>query len=527
MARTAEEKARHERTEQIGDLGETFLSQLCQKGGLISNKSLEKDAAGWDHIIEFPYDTGLAKEQLHVDALKCKVQVKSTDNEKQNSYSFKLSSIRRLVTDPLPTFILFVHFNKQEDPEEVFLVHVGERIIGDVLREITEIEAENEKLDESEKVELHIKKIPVKYSSEDKLPKHDSSTFKQKIKDYIQDTHKYAKWKTEFLENVGFESDDFGFFKMNKISLDEMAKLQLGLIDFLELEDSSMIGKSRFGLEPKVTNNSGGRIQYKGKEYKGTLTLPDNSTFKIKYYMSSIDSSMISPQTPNTRILSEHFDFTTNIKSGYTKMFIPPWLEKVMTFSDLKACLQLYTLFNENKPFYAQLYIPELEIESPFTVLDCDFTINLHEAVENFAKLEKIYQYFSINTFKESLALSELYNDKAETLGLFDSFITGGKIDFPSIGEVNEKYCILNFVSFGIANRIFMICYQVKGQTKEDGFKIEDAEIFGSEFSEVQDLEPLHTFHKKSISTIQENYESTSYIVKTSYMGKALVYNLA
>ncbi|MDT3297499.1 hypothetical protein Q4Q57_20495, partial [Shewanella sp. SP2S2-6] len=123
----------------IGNLGETKLTEWCDAARLTSNESLHEDKMGWDHLIEFPYLKSDKPKDKQPKPIECKVQVKSTFRE-DGGVQIKLSALKRLVDYTSPAFILFYEFKGKEAPtlDNSYLVHVDKNIISRVLKRIRE-----------------------------------------------------------------------------------------------------------------------------------------------------------------------------------------------------------------------------------------------------------------------------------------------------------------------------------------------------------------------------------------------------
>ena len=90
----------------IGNLGETKLTEWCDSAKITSNKSEHEDKMGWDHYIEFPYIKSDKPKDKQPEPIECKIQVKSTFRE-DGGVQIKLSSLRRLAR--LAHFNPFLH----------------------------------------------------------------------------------------------------------------------------------------------------------------------------------------------------------------------------------------------------------------------------------------------------------------------------------------------------------------------------------------------------------------------------------
>lgn len=93
----------------LGQMGENSVQLWCSQVGLTANGS-RIDKTGWDFVIEFPFQNFIGPARVHEAAIECKVQVKATDN-RDRKWQIKLSNLRRLITAPMPAFILILEFD--------------------------------------------------------------------------------------------------------------------------------------------------------------------------------------------------------------------------------------------------------------------------------------------------------------------------------------------------------------------------------------------------------------------------------
>ena len=164
----------------LGNLGESDLERWCHSTDLVINKSLISDKAGWDHIIDFPNDIDLSQGEIHASAYQCKVQVKATQT-KDKKVQIKLSNLRRMVTDPIPNFILFLEYNKNCELDTAYLAYVDKTLIERVLKKIHTLTTRASK----KELKLHTKKMTIKFEPHHILISPSGISFKNKVKEYI------------------------------------------------------------------------------------------------------------------------------------------------------------------------------------------------------------------------------------------------------------------------------------------------------------------------------------------------------
>lgn len=202
----------------LGKLGEDTFSLWCTEAELVSNRSSDEDATGWDHLVEFPYiETDKPKDSWKAP-IECKVQVKSTQR-KDRRLSIKSSTLKRLIDYSYPAFILFLEFDKQNKLENSFLVHVDKTIITKVLKEIRK-----NHVSKSPK-ELHKLKISITYGEKNKLSENTGICFRDSVLNIVPNSNinEYQKNKTRIIDNTGYE--DYNLQVKFNASYEEINKL--------------------------------------------------------------------------------------------------------------------------------------------------------------------------------------------------------------------------------------------------------------------------------------------------------------
>lgn len=229
----------------IGNLGETKLTEWCDAARLTSNESYHEDKMGWDHLIEFPYLKSDQPKDKQPKPIECKIQVKSTFRE-DRGVQIKLSALKRLVDYTSPAFILFYEFKNKEAPtlDNAYLVHVDETLITRVFKRIREEYIK----DNSEP--LHKIKLRVRYSDEQKLESNNGAALRDLIFSLVPSGMvEYQKSKIELTRTVGY--GDNGFIFQFEASTEKMnqhfLEAAVGLSSQVEIKNTIM-KDNRFDL---------------------------------------------------------------------------------------------------------------------------------------------------------------------------------------------------------------------------------------------------------------------------------------
>jgi hypothetical protein len=183
----------------IGRMGQSEFEKLCSSAGLTRNQSRE-DMTGWDYLVEFPLPRAAGQPaDMAPPALECRVQVKATDRHRRK-WDIGLSNLERLAKSPMPAFICLLEFNGQENAQNVYLLHIGEAVIGRVLK----------RLRKQGEVSGQVAKkatVSITCDDSDKLLEPNGACLRQAIEGYVaQGYDKYCQWKMRLLETLGYEN---------------------------------------------------------------------------------------------------------------------------------------------------------------------------------------------------------------------------------------------------------------------------------------------------------------------------------
>ncbi|NWO07558.1 MAG: hypothetical protein HLX50_18245, partial [Alteromonadaceae bacterium] len=229
----------------VGNIGEGEFKKWCDQAGLIANKSLEDDSSGWDYFVDFPeglkVDPGLA----HKSEIRLKVQIKTTrGGVSSNNNAITLSNLRKLVSDPLPAFVVFIELDEDNEASKVVVVHIGDFYIRSVLKRIVENYSRNSEL------KLNESTMNVDFKKGRKLKKPYSKSLKYYLEESVGESFSgYIEEKKRLLENVGFE-DGCGvvsFEIAGRENLRRLVDVSMGSEPETTLEQLS-IRRQRFGI---------------------------------------------------------------------------------------------------------------------------------------------------------------------------------------------------------------------------------------------------------------------------------------
>lgn len=352
----------------LGEMGESSLQFWCSQVGLVANGS-RIDKTGWDFVIEFPFHKVLGPTRLHESAIECKVQVKATDKQNRK-LPIKLSNLRRLITAPMPAFILFLEFDGKKNVQRAFLVHVDAELISTTLQRVHELETGG-------MTDHHKRTLTVHYGSKHEIKPLDGEGLKSKIELSVpQGMNSYVAWKNKHLKTTGYEK---GFAQITFQTGDEANLLEL--IDVsLGLKRSARVtqfreSQVRFGIksQPELVSEIGelempnlkptavGSINFKDDRLSVGLT------FACRFYSSPLNAGL--PKSlVKFRVEADCFDFilhphlesgqcqfnpTSNVRLPINQLHDALCLIRMLTSAAKKIDLRLE--LNDGKPIAFQL----------------------------------------------------------------------------------------------------------------------------------------------------------------------------
>lgn len=218
----------------LGRMGETYFNNLCATVGLTCNGSSSEDNTGWDFIVEYPHeydDVVLADKKPAPKEFK--IQIKATDKKKRK-LPILLSNLMRLCNTPLPSFILFLEYDNESQPVNVFLVHINKEIIFNVLKSARENSTSKARKNFNKKT------LTIKYDESNKLSCLTGNSFIKAINSYIpKGMNEYVKEKQHQLKTLGYEKS-WGQMKFKASSLgteNDLVSASLGWIDRIKVTD--------------------------------------------------------------------------------------------------------------------------------------------------------------------------------------------------------------------------------------------------------------------------------------------------
>lgn len=226
---------------ELGRKGERKFGDLIHPS--LSVNPSEEDLRGWDFYIEFPHDAQDANFDIRHPHKRFLIQVKTMWHD-TNSAKLKLSSAEYLAKSPLPSGVLAIRINDDEELHDIHFIEMRNTPLERVLKRLR-------KASRDEEFELHKKYISfniAKYGEE--ISVEDSTYPISEFMDgLVEDQNLYILDKIKTLRDLGFNRDiiHVGIPNTGDNNLEELSLVSLGLKSFTPSRLTAM--QERFGIE--------------------------------------------------------------------------------------------------------------------------------------------------------------------------------------------------------------------------------------------------------------------------------------
>ncbi|MGL6152035.1 MAG: hypothetical protein ACRC1N_12785 [Aeromonas sobria] len=450
--------AEYESDINLGKLGETKLTEWCTAAGLTSNRSLEEDKMGWDHLIEFPYERTILPRDKQPKPIECKIQVKSTLRT-DKGVKIKLSSLKRLIDYTSPSFILFYEYSNKQLPEldSSYLVHVDDKLIARVLKAIRKNDMSNNS------APLNQIELKVSYSKKNKLDEDSGIALRDKIVSFVPDgIAEYQRKKHQLTETIGYENNGYKLkFSANSDDFSQhLLESAIGYNSFLNVKNA-IINDNRFNLtngefeieksstakikiEPNIIDKC--KLHFKTGPYSSVLSF-DAELLKIPNTTSLTNSLFFRTKLFSIELLELHKD-SVDCRIHFT-------IDRIVELSELTKFFKLF-----NKANYGKKLIFETELENEERVFNWSFQLE-HQLPDSFPLVQSLE--ILRNSFELDCGLlttvNEIYSQRDRVAAL--AYIIQNNVsdmqfeikpdvdDCTSVSEENEKIIFSMIVPIG------------------------------------------------------------------------------
>lgn len=243
-----------------GRIGENELRRLADEGGLIPIRA-EPDLTGWDFCVEEREPSSPRPFDCRPSSLKCQVQVKTVSQHESRS-DITLVNWERMAKDLRPWFVLVVRVVDRK-PVASFLVHIGKYWIERTLERLTKEAARGRR-------NLSKKKMPIKWSDEDRIDPPDGAKFSEMLRHHSgEDPSVYAATKQSIVETAGFDGAPYrGSLRIKFDDLDHLAEFAVGERSELPVE-AVTVDRVRFGIPVRLMDEGRGALTLQSSPYSG------------------------------------------------------------------------------------------------------------------------------------------------------------------------------------------------------------------------------------------------------------------
>lgn len=463
----------------LGSMGESTFSLWCADVGLIPNGS-RIDKTGWDFLVEFPFDDDFSQLNVHKPAFVCKIQIKATDKQ-DRKLSIKLSNLRRLATDLIPTFFVFIEFDSQKVAQKAFVVHVDEAIACKILKRLCEAQKANGE------DSLNKKSMQISYGDDHRMKDLDGNCLKEVLLSHIGDNMaQYIANKKNYLECAGFDSESFKITFMTEgvENLKKLVDVSIGIEKEVEISRFTRTG-GRFGIadETYSVDSEGGKLQM--PEVKpstmGTIRFKEDMLSSGLSFESNLYSSPFNIWIPNELV-------KIRFEGDFFSIVCTPWTRAVnfsfefgselrLSIKGFRDAVKLIGWLNSpEKNIFVELDFDisptplklnlevskesqEIDVSSELSALECALRIANEFEVADYANMS----IHEILMCKEDMYILERITS-SQLQNFFQVEFNVEEDDFnPTNG--NNSACILSYIkSFG--NHLLGVLFLVVGEIK-------------------------------------------------------------
>lgn len=315
-----------DRIKELGQLGEADFKRLCITARVSSSRP-DLDENGWDFFIELPSNrlSHLRRDE-QPSAVKLLCQVKATDNLDDLRLSLKVSTLEKLATAALPTFVFILVYEGDDSPARMYLCHIGQDRIAEILTQVRQLEKDG--FDD-----LHRHSMSLRVRSEEEFVDNQKRALLNNIISYTGfDANAYSLKKADMLRTLGYDEGRYRLSLSLAISLPQLVDASLGLSE-LTIE-SGVISDVRFDIEMVSTTLTKGVVKIEPSP-RGQCQIVASS--RRLGWRHSMEADVFLPNIPGLT----HTEMKARIVSGLIEAVLaPPSCTLKFDFSAEK----LYTL---------------------------------------------------------------------------------------------------------------------------------------------------------------------------------------
>ncbi len=456
----------------LGIMGEREFDKKCSSVGITANASTV-DRNGWDSILELDLPEQEVSQMLDKQPpqIKCLVQVKATDSKTKNSWSIKLSNLKKLVDFSGPAFVVLMRFSGKEDVQEICFVHIDESIARRVMRKLRKLSLEN---GDPSKIFLTIN------FKKHCLSEPTGARFRQKIIATVSDSgvDKYIVDKQRMRETVGYEHGrhKVTFTPKDAAAAKALSGAMLGVPATVPVINVVRQEDIRFDMPAKVTEDG-----------EALVSLKMHPTTAVEVFFQRRDSSettsfladvYVSPILHTVRLDLKIFDMVCSLDTRETSWNITHTEDKALSLELFHKFYSLVSDVGNGKSYQVGIKVGQ-KIE-PFLVM----TKEMDTGEDGFLLDQKrlsfcAKQILNHYSFTDVLVTRAVLNQQrvnlyifAQALGDISEPLT---LDVPSLDDLNlkekEEYTTVFPVVVCLGDNLFCAILKIKGRYVKNGTK--------------------------------------------------------
>jgi hypothetical protein len=339
---------------KTGDVGENWVQLWASQAGITANPT-RRDEFGWDFCLQVRRDEA-APAAIPLDRLPpeltCMVQVKTTLVGAKSEH-VTLSNWQRMVKDPLPWFFARVVLNEEGEPENVYLVHVDENWMEQVLRRLRASSSE-------EKSKLNRQTLALTWTDAEAIPPPFARSLRERLQAAVSDPTAYVEQKARNFRDLGYSRARYKIrlgtpLKRTPDDIALAVDFAIGLIPRLPIS-ALTVSDVRFGISHLLEDSpdlEGGSMEFTSVPSIGTTKLSFSNRKRTSSVMLECETyvpTLLFPKLPEqyfkARFVAPMVSIVTNPKASGMKIgWQLPEDEAPVLLSDLTTAGVLATLF--------------------------------------------------------------------------------------------------------------------------------------------------------------------------------------
>ncbi len=185
-------------SEELGNLGELKLGELCSQGSMVSNPA-RRDVHGFDNLVQLEIVQSAPAHDLVPAPIRAFIQAKATQRNPGN-IGIRLTNWQNMIADAEPWFVFVCAVSTEREVADVYLVHINEHWMEKALRRLRKYSAKKKQLGSNE--------MAITYGQSDRLSRIHGAELRERVLDAIGgDAQAYRDRKRQFYATCGYSAE--------------------------------------------------------------------------------------------------------------------------------------------------------------------------------------------------------------------------------------------------------------------------------------------------------------------------------